>query len=201
MQVLAEGQFVKHAQYGLGVVTQSDAERTSIDFHLHGIKKFVTRLMTVELTDEAPPPKPQPARRKKLINPDFSVHDSRHWEVSEVGRRPTGTRGCARPGGSILRRRLGGFGRACYQGFVARGVGAIGEKLFLPTAGKFSLGAAFGLLALLFQSLHFLPTLLGGSGHQVSLESECTLTISPTHRLGLPAGLTRLACGFAVVLI
>jgi hypothetical protein len=66
MQVLAEGQFVRHAQYGLGAVTQSDAERTSIDFHLHGIKKFVTRLMTVELTDEAPPPKPRPARRKKL---------------------------------------------------------------------------------------------------------------------------------------
>ncbi len=66
MQVLAEGQFVKHAQYGLGVVTQSGAERTSIDFHLHGIKKFVTGLMTVELTDEAPPPKPHPARRKKL---------------------------------------------------------------------------------------------------------------------------------------
>jgi hypothetical protein len=65
MQLLAEGQFVKHAKYGVGVVTQSGAERTSIDFHLHGPKKFATRLMTVELTDEAPPPKPQPARRKK----------------------------------------------------------------------------------------------------------------------------------------
>jgi len=57
MQVLAEGQFVRHAQYGLGVVTQSGAERTSIDFHLHGIKKFVTGLMTIELTDEGPPPR------------------------------------------------------------------------------------------------------------------------------------------------
>jgi hypothetical protein len=65
MQSIPEGQFVRHAQYGLGVVTQSGAERTSIDFHLHGIKKFVTQLMTVELTDEAPPPKPQPARRKR----------------------------------------------------------------------------------------------------------------------------------------
>lgn len=65
MQLLAEGQFVKHAKYGLGVVTQSGAERTSIDFHLHGPKKFATRLMTVELTDEAPPPKPQAARRRK----------------------------------------------------------------------------------------------------------------------------------------
>ena len=65
MQSIPEGQFVRHAQYGLGVVTQSGAERTSIDFHLYGTKKFVTHLMTVELTDEAPPPKPHPARRKR----------------------------------------------------------------------------------------------------------------------------------------
>ncbi|MBZ5561006.1 MAG: hypothetical protein LAP13_01145 [Acidobacteriia bacterium] len=66
MQALPQGQFVKHFQYGVGVVTQSNAERTSIDFHLHGPKKFATRLMTVELTDEAPPPKPRPARRRKV---------------------------------------------------------------------------------------------------------------------------------------
>jgi len=65
MHSLTEGQFVKHVQYGLGVVTQSDAERTSIDFHLHGPKKFATRLMTVELTDEAPPPKPRLTKRRK----------------------------------------------------------------------------------------------------------------------------------------
>ena len=65
MQSLLEGQFVRHAQYGLGVVTQSDDERTSIDFHLHGPKKFATKLMVVELTDETPPPKPRPTRRKR----------------------------------------------------------------------------------------------------------------------------------------
>lgn len=65
MRTLPQGQFIKHFQYGLGVVTQSDAERTSIDFHLHGPKKFATRLMTVELTTEVPPPKPPPARRRK----------------------------------------------------------------------------------------------------------------------------------------
>ena len=53
MQSLTEGQFVRHGQYGLGVVTQSNAERTSIDFHLHGPKKFDTKLMVMELTDEA----------------------------------------------------------------------------------------------------------------------------------------------------
>ena len=65
MQILPQGQFIKHLQYGLGVVTHSDGERTSIDFHHHGPKKFVTQLMKVELTDEAPPPKLRPVRRKK----------------------------------------------------------------------------------------------------------------------------------------
>lgn len=65
MQSLLEGQFVRHAKYGLGVVTQSGPERTSIDFHLHGPKKFATGLMTVELTDEAPPAKPRPTARRK----------------------------------------------------------------------------------------------------------------------------------------
>jgi hypothetical protein len=66
MHSIPEGQFVRHAQYGLGVVTQSGADRTSIDFHLYGTKKFVTRLMTVELTDEGPPPKPHPVRRRRV---------------------------------------------------------------------------------------------------------------------------------------
>jgi len=57
MRTLPQGQFIKHFQYGLGVVTQSDAERTSIDFHLHGPKKFATKLMVAELTVEASPPR------------------------------------------------------------------------------------------------------------------------------------------------
>jgi hypothetical protein len=65
MRTIPQGQFVKHGQYGLGVVTQSDAERTSVDFHLHGLKKFATRIMTIELTDEAPPPKLPLPRRKR----------------------------------------------------------------------------------------------------------------------------------------
>ncbi len=65
MNTLTQGKFVRHGQYGLGVVTQSDSERTSIDFHLHGPKKFVTKLMVVELSNEGPPPKPQAAKRRK----------------------------------------------------------------------------------------------------------------------------------------
>jgi hypothetical protein len=67
VNAIAQGKYVKHGQYGLGVVTASDSERTSIDFHLHGPKKFVTKLMVVEMSNEAPPPKPATKRRKKAV--------------------------------------------------------------------------------------------------------------------------------------
>ncbi len=65
MQVLAEGQYIKHEQYGFGVVTQSDAERTTIEFDAFGEKKFVTSPMAAELVGEAPPKRPRVRRRKK----------------------------------------------------------------------------------------------------------------------------------------
>jgi hypothetical protein len=49
VQVLKQNQYLSHAQYGLGVVSESNAERTTIDFELHGVKKFVTELMQCEL--------------------------------------------------------------------------------------------------------------------------------------------------------
>ena len=48
MQVLSEGQCIKHEQYGFGIVSESDNERTSIDFDSVGMKKFVTSLMAME---------------------------------------------------------------------------------------------------------------------------------------------------------
>ena len=42
MQILAEGQTIRHEQYGLGTVTESNNERTTIDFDSHGVKKFET---------------------------------------------------------------------------------------------------------------------------------------------------------------
>jgi hypothetical protein len=63
MKALQEGTYIKHFQYGLGVITASDAERTSIDFDLHGMKKFVTSIMVVELAEGTPPKRSK--RRKK----------------------------------------------------------------------------------------------------------------------------------------
>ena len=65
MRALAEGQYIKHFQYGFGVITESDAERTTIDFDLHGIKKFVTSMMVVEPAEGVPPKRPRTKRRKK----------------------------------------------------------------------------------------------------------------------------------------
>ena len=65
MKGLAEGQYIRHFQYGLGVITETDAERTSIDFDVHGMKKFVTSLMTIEPAEGTPPKRPSTKRRKK----------------------------------------------------------------------------------------------------------------------------------------
>jgi hypothetical protein len=65
MRALAEGLYIKHFQYGCGVVTESDAERTTIDFDLHGIKKFVTSLMVVDPAEGTPPKRRRASRRKK----------------------------------------------------------------------------------------------------------------------------------------
>lgn len=65
MQVLPEGQYIKHEQYGVGVVTEADAERTTIEFQGFGRKLFVTNLMTAELVGEAPGKPIRTRRRRK----------------------------------------------------------------------------------------------------------------------------------------
>ena len=62
MQILAEGQAVRHDQYGMGVVTESNTDRTTIDFDNHGVKKFVTSIWVAELIGE-PPAEKAPKRR------------------------------------------------------------------------------------------------------------------------------------------
>ncbi len=73
MAAFRENQYIKHAQYGFGVITESDADRTTIDFEVHGKRKFVTSMMVAELVGEAPP-KPARARAgRKAARPKAKV--------------------------------------------------------------------------------------------------------------------------------
>jgi hypothetical protein len=65
VQVMQEGQTIKHEIFGLGIVTASDPERTAIDFDDHGPKLFVTSIFTAELIGEAPATPPKTKRRRK----------------------------------------------------------------------------------------------------------------------------------------
>jgi hypothetical protein len=65
VQVLPEGQYIRHTVYGLGIVTEADSERTTIQFESHGVKKFVTSIMTAEILGEVPAKAIRPKRRKK----------------------------------------------------------------------------------------------------------------------------------------
>lgn len=67
MKALQEGAYIKHFQYGLGVVTESDNERTLIEFDLHGPKKFVTSIMVVEAAEGTPPKRARAKRKKKVV--------------------------------------------------------------------------------------------------------------------------------------
>jgi len=67
MKALPKGQYIRHFQYGLGVITESNEQRTSIDFDIHGIKKFVTGLMTVDPAEGTPPKRVRPRRSKKAV--------------------------------------------------------------------------------------------------------------------------------------
>jgi hypothetical protein len=67
VQALTAGQYIKHFQYGCGVITESDSNRTTIDFDTHGIKKFVTALMVVEPAEGVPPKRRRSKLAKKTI--------------------------------------------------------------------------------------------------------------------------------------
>ena len=68
VQILVEGQTIRHQQYGVGIVTESNTERTTIDFDDHGVKKFVTSMWVAELIGEPPTEKPTRRRgRRKAV--------------------------------------------------------------------------------------------------------------------------------------
>ena len=63
MQNLSAGKYIKHIQYGCGVIVESDESRTTIDFDAHGKKLFVTGLMVIEAAEGTPPKR----RRAKTV--------------------------------------------------------------------------------------------------------------------------------------
>lgn len=75
MKALEKGDYIKHFQYGLGVVTESNPEHTDIDFDLHGMKKFVTTIMVVEPAEGTPPARRK--RRKKAAVPGMKPAGSK----------------------------------------------------------------------------------------------------------------------------
>ncbi|MEW5979435.1 MAG: hypothetical protein AB1898_26870 [Acidobacteriota bacterium] len=64
MKALAPGQYVKHFQYGCGVITESNDTHTSINFDLHGMKKFVTSMMVIEPAEGTPPKRARTSARR-----------------------------------------------------------------------------------------------------------------------------------------
>jgi hypothetical protein len=68
VQTLVEGQAIRHDQYGLGTVTESNVERTTIEFDNHGVKKFVTSIWSAELIGDPPTERPVKRRgRRKTV--------------------------------------------------------------------------------------------------------------------------------------
>jgi hypothetical protein len=60
-------QRVHHDKYGLGVVSATDSEYTVIEFDEHGKKKFVTRLVSLQTSEEPPPRKRRSRAKAKAV--------------------------------------------------------------------------------------------------------------------------------------
>jgi len=67
MKAIPAGQYIKHGIYGFGTITESDSERTTIDFDDHGVKKFVTSMLVCEPAGDAPVRPARSRRRKKAV--------------------------------------------------------------------------------------------------------------------------------------
>jgi arginine/ornithine N-succinyltransferase beta subunit len=68
VQVLDAGQTVRHGQYGVGTVTESDSERTTVEFDDHGMKKFVTSIWSAEVVGEIAGRPSKAKRRRRAKN-------------------------------------------------------------------------------------------------------------------------------------
>jgi hypothetical protein len=69
MKPTAVSKRVLHGKYGHGTVTEADRQYTVIDFDLHGRKKFITKIVSLESSDEPAPPRRRGGARKKKVLP------------------------------------------------------------------------------------------------------------------------------------
>jgi hypothetical protein len=59
------GQYVRHSKYGNGTIVERNEDRTTVDFDIAGVKKFVTSLAAFEIAEgEAPKRKRASSRRR-----------------------------------------------------------------------------------------------------------------------------------------
>jgi hypothetical protein len=65
VQILDEGQTIRHEQYGIGTITESNTDRTTVDFDSCGVKKFVTSIWTAELVGELAEDRPRRRRGRR----------------------------------------------------------------------------------------------------------------------------------------
>lgn len=67
MQILEQGQTIRHEQYGVGTVTESNSDRTTIDFDNYGLKKFVTSIWSAELVGGSVGGRPTRRRGRRKV--------------------------------------------------------------------------------------------------------------------------------------
>jgi hypothetical protein len=65
MKMFEVGDRVVQPVYGAGTVTAADARHTVIDFDLHGVRRFVTTMVTLTSTNEPAPARPAKATRRR----------------------------------------------------------------------------------------------------------------------------------------
>ena len=64
MVLYSAGDRVSQLQYGTGTVTVANDHHTVIEFDAHGPRTFATRLVRLEASATAAPPKPVKTRRR-----------------------------------------------------------------------------------------------------------------------------------------
>lgn len=85
MQILDAGQTVRHGQYGVGTVTESDSERTTVEFDDHGMKKFVTSIWSAEVVGEIAG-RPSKAKRRRRAKSAAKAAESKAAAVAKASK-------------------------------------------------------------------------------------------------------------------